>query len=140
MKVNVKFPTSDIILRTVDEKDFIVLKNTSINLHNNNAVLESTTSSVSMSYLMNKYQSQYDMFNGLSKSHNSKPIHLLSENFLIILYSPVVERLELDDNRLKINIVADYVEEFFEPNIYLRKFKIEKIKENISDRKKDIKK
>ena len=135
--VDINFTVIDVILRTVDEKDFVVLSKATIHLYNNNVVIESQNDKRSLGYLMTKYQ-EYDD-NGMIQRHKNKSIHLLSQEFIIILYSPIVERLELiGENRLKINIIADYIETFIEPNTYLRRIKIEKIKENINGRKKDL--
>ena len=137
MNIDINFPATDVILRAVNKKDFVVLNKATMHLYNNNIVIESQNDKFSLSYLMTKYQ-QYDNY-GMIQSHKNDPIHLLSKDFIIVLYSPVVERLELiGEGRLKINIIADYIENFFEPNTYIRRIKIEKIKENINGRKKDL--
>ena len=137
MNIDINFPATDVILRAVNKKDFVVLNKATMHLYNNNIVIESQNDKFSLSYLMTKYQ-QYDNY-GMIQSHKNDPIHLLSKDFIIVLYSPIVERLEVaGEGRLKINIIADYIENFVEPNTYIRRIKIEKIKENINGRKKDL--
>ena len=134
MNIDINFPTIDVILRTVDEKDFVLLNMATLHIYNNNVVIESLNDKRSISYLMSKYQ-QYDEC-GLVKRQKNKSIHIISKEFLIVLYSPVVERLELQgENRLKINIIADYIEPFVEPNTYIRRVKLEKIISNIKWKK-----
>ena len=134
MNVDINFPIIDVILRSVNDKDFVVLGRTTIHLYNNNVVLESNNDLHSFSYLMDKYQ-RYDK-NGIVQNHRNKCIHLLSQEFIIVLYSPIIERIEMLDNKLKINIIADYIEHFIEPNVYIRKVKLEKLKERIRRKEK----
>lgn len=135
--ININISDKNVIFRTVDEKDFVVLRKSTINLYNNNVVITSENDMHSFAYLMDKYQ-QYDNQYGLVQSQKNKPIHLLTDEFIIVLYSPVIERLELEgQSRLKINIISDYIEPFFEPNTYIRRAKLEKIMEKLNARKKN---
>lgn len=112
-------------MRTVGDKDFIVLGNAVINKYSNNIVIKSENGENSMAYLMNKYQ-KYD--GDIIQSKPTDEIHIFSEDTLIIIKSPVMERIDFTfDKKLRINIISDKIEEM-DPKTYMRKIKIEKIR------------
>ena len=88
------------------------------------------------SFLMIKYH--LDTKDESILKTRDEPIHLAAENALIIINHPIVERLELDTNRMIINIIADNIDYFEHPIMYIRKTKIEKIRKDIDDRKKNL--
>ena len=112
-------------MRTVGDKDFIVLGNAVINKYSNNIVIKSENGEKSMAYLMNKYQ-RCD--GDIIQSKPTDEIHIFSEDTLIIIKSPVMERIDFTfDKKLRINIISDKIEEM-DPKTYMRKIKIEKIR------------
>lgn len=128
---NINLINKNVLLRTEDEKDFIVLYRSTINLHNHNVVITSENDQNSLLYLMDKFQ-LYNYNYGLVQSRKNKSIHLLTDEFIIVLHSPIIERLDFEDDKiLKMNIISDYIEPFFQPNTYIRRAKLEKIMQNI---------
>ena len=133
--VDISFQNKEVILRTENEKDFIILYKSSINLYNNNVVITLENDQYALMYLMNKFH-QYNQ-NGLVQSSDRKSLHLLSSDFLIVLHYPIIERLDIENgDRINVNIVYNYMEHFYEPNIYIRRVKLEKIMRDINERKK----
>jgi hypothetical protein len=118
-----------------EEKEFIVLNNSSIEVYTNNVVIECSNHMIEFTHL----------YNHNKPNRRLKPIHLISRDNLlvIILYSPYIEEIKMDVDsyggvRTKINIISDHIENFKNTSVLLRKSKIEKIIKKINVRKKSL--
>jgi len=118
-----------------EEKEFILLNNSSIEVYTNNVIIECSNHMIEFSHLYNHNKADRRL----------KPIHLISKDNLlvIILYSPYIEEIKMDVDsyggvRTKMNIIADHIESFKNTSVLLRKSKIEKIISKINVRKKSL--
>ena len=123
-----------LMFRFQNEKGYSVIHGAKIETFNHNVVLKSSLNSELFSKLMIEYHIKVDDKN--PKVADS-PLHLVSEDFLIIINNPIFERLELHLNEMIMNIISDNIEYYERPVLYIRKTKIEKIKKDINARKKD---
>ena len=125
-----------LMFRSANDKSFAIIRNVRIETFNHNVVLKADMDTKTFSFLMIKYH--LDTKDESILKTRDEPIHLAAENALIIINHPIVERLELDTNRMIINIIADNIDYFEHPIMYIRKTKIEKIRKDIDDRKKNL--
>ena len=132
--VRLNLDAEGIMFRSVSDKEYIIIKNAHIETFNHNVVIRFFKDTKVFSFLMKKYHLE-TKDESIVQMRN-EPIHLAAENALIIIYNPIVERLELDGYSMTMNIVADYIDYFAHPIMYIRKTKIEKIKKDIDARKK----
>ena len=122
------------MFRFENEVGYSVLTQSKIETFNHNVILKSLLNSKLFSYLMIEY---HIGINDQSPKISDSPLHLVSEDFLIVINNPLFERLELDTSSMTFNIISDSIEYYEHPVLYIRKSKIEKIKKNIDAGKKD---
>ena len=134
--IRLKLKADSLIIRSEADKELLVLTEVKIETFNHNIVLKSNANSLVLSKLMLKYHEETNNQEIIKK--RNKPIHLLAENILIIIYNPIIERLELDTNQMIINIIYEDAEYYDEPFVYIRKVKIKKIIKDINERKKNL--
>jgi hypothetical protein len=123
---NINFPTihNDLLLKD-DNDNYIILNNSTISVYNNNVVIETPLKDDYIPFLIN-YQHK-----------KSFKLHIATEQFIIIMYTFVVDELSYDsDNytnyyKLKINIISDKLELIKDTNTYIRNIKLKKIINNI---------
>ena len=121
-----------LMFRFEDEIGHSVIQGARIETFNHNVVINSILNSELFSKLMVEYHIEPSIKN--PKVADS-PLHLVSEDFLIVINNPIFERLEMNTGNMMFNIIADSIDYFEHPVLYIRKTKIEKIKENIKWKK-----
>lgn len=122
------------MFRFENEEGYSVLTEAKIEAFNHNVVLKSFVNSKLFSQLMIDFHIKTDDKNPIV---SDTPLHLVSEDFLIVINNPIFERLELDTGNMVFNIISDCIEYYPQPTLYMRKTKIKKIKKDIDARKKD---
>jgi hypothetical protein len=98
-----------------------------LSIYTNNIVID-------IPYNVDIYQKLEHMTNYLNDMlifKNEKELYIITEKSIIICHQPIIESLKICYNQnIKINIISGFIEQKIS-NVYLRKLKIEKIKNNL---------
>jgi hypothetical protein len=121
--MNFNYDEKTIIFKKEDDKRFLTMHNTNISVYEHNLVLRIDTNHKVMSELFYQYNNGYP--------YN---LHILSENNLLVLNTVHIERLEYSDQmKLEMNIIFDNKIFYPDAKNYIRREKINILKEKIKN-------